>query len=384
MNDAGKVAFTPKGDYSNEVAYGYLDTVVYNGNAYAALKTTTGNAPTDSDTDENWKLLARGGTSVPVATGEVAGVVKASSDIGVTNNGVMSLKTDFTAQESLAELTSGENRTTFFGKIARAVSALISHISTTATASVLGHVKLTNSVSSTSTTTAAVPANVKTAYDKAAAALPKANVSQSSAITTTGTYALDAVEKNASVNGTLANQIGKKINISDITNNLTSTATNKPLSAAQGKVLNDKFSSYPKIYNTYGWLLSHGDDSSITGLGNAIVQLYPDKIARVDFNIRIISAGSTITYDYGIIPSALTFGNNSIPNITPMAGGTLTYYGADGTISANLTEYGGTFSVANGKWTPCRYYKNDGSVGQWGSNSCATASYIVGTCYGTY
>ncbi len=273
MNDAGKVAFTPKGDYSSAVTYECLDTVVYNGNAYAALKTTTGNAPTDSDTDENWKLLARGGTSVPIATEEIAGVVIASSDVGVSDTGSMVLKTDFTTQESLAELTSGESRTTFFGKIAKAVSdlishtrntsnphevtksqvglgnvpnvetnnqtptytaassltaltsgeklnvsfgkiakainTLISHVSTTATTSVLGHVKLTNSVSSTSTSTAAVPASVKKAYDLANKAVPTANISQSSAITETGMYVLDAVEKNASVEGTMAHDIAE-------------------------------------------------------------------------------------------------------------------------------------------------------------------------------
>ena len=37
--------------------------------------------------------------------------------------------------------------------------------------------------------------------------------------------------------------VNSKINISDIVNNLTSTATNKPLSAAQGKALNDALSS---------------------------------------------------------------------------------------------------------------------------------------------
>lgn len=209
MNDAGKVAFTPKGDYSSTVTYEYLDTVVYNGNAYAALKTTIGNAPTDSDTDENWRLLARGGTSVPIATEEIAGVVIASSDVGVSDTGSMVLKTDFTTQESLAELTSGESRTTFFGKIAKAVSTLISHITTSATSSVLGHVKLTNSVSSTSTSTAAVPASVKKAYDLANVAVPTANISQSSAITETGTYVLDAVEKNASVEGTMAHDIAE-------------------------------------------------------------------------------------------------------------------------------------------------------------------------------
>lgn len=40
--------------------------------------------------------------------------------------------------------------------------------------------------------------------------------------------------------------IASKINISDIVNNLTSTATNKPLSAAQGKALNDALGSYLK------------------------------------------------------------------------------------------------------------------------------------------
>lgn len=37
--------------------------------------------------------------------------------------------------------------------------------------------------------------------------------------------------------------VNSKINISDIVNNLTSTATNKPLSAAQGKALNDALGS---------------------------------------------------------------------------------------------------------------------------------------------
>lgn len=175
MNDAGKVAFTPKGDYSSTVTYEYLDTVVYNGNAYVALKTTTGNAPTDSDTDENWKLLARGGTSVPIATEKIAGVVKAGSDVGVSDDGSMILKTDYTSQESLAELTSGESRTTFFGKIAKAVSTLISHTTTSATSSVLGHVKLTDSAAVTDSTGLALP----------------------------------ATEKNASVEGTLANQISE-------------------------------------------------------------------------------------------------------------------------------------------------------------------------------
>ena len=81
MNDAGKVAFTPKGAYNNTVTYEYLDTVVYDGNSYAALKTTTGNTPTDDS--EYWKLLVRGGSSVPIATEDINGVVKALSLIHI-------------------------------------------------------------------------------------------------------------------------------------------------------------------------------------------------------------------------------------------------------------------------------------------------------------
>lgn len=44
--------------------------------------------------------------------------------------------------------------------------------------------------------------------------------------------------------------IASKINISDIVNNLTSTATNKPLSAAQGKALNDALGTTNNNLNT--------------------------------------------------------------------------------------------------------------------------------------
>ena len=203
MNDAGKIAFTPKGDYSSAVTYEYLDTVVYNGNAYAALKTTTGNAPEEGS--EYWTLLARGGTSVPVATEDTEGVVKASDDIGVDPDAKMILRTDFTPQENLTELESGESRNTFFGKIAKVVSELISHINVKASTSATGHVKL----------------------------------SDSSAVTDSTGLALPATEKNASISGTMANQI------SELNTNLTKTnqtvagnltKTNQAIAAKQNKL----------------------------------------------------------------------------------------------------------------------------------------------------
>lgn len=171
MNDAGKVAFTPKGAYNNTVTYEYLDTVVYDWNSYAALKTTTGNTPTDDS--EYWKLLVRGGSSVPIATEDINGVVKASEDIGVDSNAKMVLKTDYTEQTELTEIESGETRKTFFGKIAKAISTLVNHININATSAKAGHVKLSNS----------------------------------SAVTDSTGLALPTTEKNASIEGTLANQI---------------------------------------------------------------------------------------------------------------------------------------------------------------------------------
>ena len=77
---------------------------------------------------------------------------------------------------TLENIESGETVKISFGKIKKAISVLISHYTQKAATSILGHVKL----------------------------------SSSTAITTTGEFALDAVEKNAAVAGTLANQIAQQ------------------------------------------------------------------------------------------------------------------------------------------------------------------------------
>ncbi len=79
----------------------------------------------------------------------------------------------YTTASALSTLSSGERLSTAFGKIARAVSTLINHISTAAALSVSGHVKITDS----------------------------------DAVTDSTGLALAATEKNASISGTLANLI---------------------------------------------------------------------------------------------------------------------------------------------------------------------------------
>lgn len=108
-------------------------------------------------------------------------------DVNVTNRNwdivdeqVGALKNpEYETPEEPAELVSGENLGTALGKLAAAVRLLLTHKVQQATATILGHVKL----------------------------------SDSAAITEKGVYALDAVEKNASVEGTLANKIEKKQNL---------------------------------------------------------------------------------------------------------------------------------------------------------------------------
>lgn len=88
---------------------------------------------------------------------------------------INSQKPTYSEAAELKNIDSGETVQVSFGKLKKAVSVLISHYMQKATQSILGHVKLSNS----------------------------------SAITTAGEYALDAIEKNASVAGTLANMLGQ-------------------------------------------------------------------------------------------------------------------------------------------------------------------------------
>jgi len=255
MNDAGKIAFTPKGDYSSAVTYEYLDTVVYNGNAYAALKTTTGNAPEEGS--EYWRLLARGGTSVPVATEGTEGVVKASDDIGVDSDAKMILRTDFTSQENLTELESGESRNTFFGKIAKAVSELISHINVKASTSATGHVKL----------------------------------SDSSAVTDSTGLALPATEKNASISGTMANQI------SELNTNLSKAITTSNIGSQSVNYANSAGTANSAKYATYATAKYNGNPSPLcVSLSGSQVQfVWNTSVMRVDVYVDKTYIGHIVT-----------------------------------------------------------------------------------------
>ena len=55
--DIGKLTFTHKGDYAGSTAYVANDVVYYNGSAYIAKTSTTGNLPTST---AHWNTFAAG------------------------------------------------------------------------------------------------------------------------------------------------------------------------------------------------------------------------------------------------------------------------------------------------------------------------------------
>ena len=115
MNDAGKIAFTPKGEYDSEKTYEKLDVVLYEGDAYVATQLTAGNLPNEENSNY-W---------LPFLTG--AGY-KDSNDIIINEDKTLRMKTNFVESESVEELTGTETREELFGKIAMGIKEFIAHL----------------------------------------------------------------------------------------------------------------------------------------------------------------------------------------------------------------------------------------------------------------
>lgn len=90
MNDAGRIGFVIKGDYSNTETYDFLDIAYFNGATYVAKKLTVGNTP---DNTEFWHILVDGNIDV--------------NDIAPT----------FLQAETRENINSGEKLPVIFGKI---------------------------------------------------------------------------------------------------------------------------------------------------------------------------------------------------------------------------------------------------------------------------
>ena len=86
VNDAGRVSFVDKGDYSSSETYNGLDFVSYEGAVYVAKKITSGNPPAYDN--EFWRFFVGGAA---VASIKNLGIVKPDNiTIGIAENGTIS------------------------------------------------------------------------------------------------------------------------------------------------------------------------------------------------------------------------------------------------------------------------------------------------------
>ena len=90
--DIGKLTFTHKGDYAGGTAYVANDVVYYNGSAYIAKTSTTGNLPTST---AHWNIFAQGSGGIwnaGLSLGTAGQVVKVNSGASALEFGTISTK----------------------------------------------------------------------------------------------------------------------------------------------------------------------------------------------------------------------------------------------------------------------------------------------------
>lgn len=144
-----------------------------------------------------------------------------------------------------------------------------------------------------------------------------------------------------------------------------------------------------RYYTAKGKIFGNLANGTSEGYGVANVFIYPNKLVRVDFSLKITTSGtvSGSVYSNGIKPSLLHELNNDIPsNIEPISGGVVNYYKSDGTANLELIGYGGTslryITNNNGVWAFARMYTPEGDVGNWGDNCFLEGHWLTGTLYG--
>ena len=200
-------------------------------------------------------------------------------------------------------------------------------------------------------------------------------------------------EELTQINTNLSNKQDKLTNPltkSDVINNLTTSTTNVPLSANQGKVLNTKITSYPKIYNCTGEI-ANSDGGAAKGTGVATVMLFANGLAKIDYQYTITTAGTstaTSNYKWGLNRDLLSARNSSIPAITPTNGGVATWFNPKSsnnwsTFNDTFNGFGVTHTVNSQFWCAARNY-NGTAVGAFAVSNAENGMRICGTCYGTF
>ena len=253
-----------------------------------------------------------------------------------------------------------------------------------ATTSSKGITQLTDSVTSTSTTTAATPNSVKTVNDALTTEKNRATSAESTirdlitglttrlnALADSDDTTLDQLSEIVAyikANRTLIENVTTtKVNVADIVDNLTSTATNKPLSANQGKVLKGLIDTLTSSLNAHksdttvhitstertNWnsAKSHADSAHapsnaerniIVGIQKNGTDLSVNSTTR-KVNISVPTKTSELTNDSGY----KTTDTNTTYSLSK-SGSTITLTGSDGskTSVTGVTDSSASYGVA--------------------------------------
>ena len=122
--------------------------------------------------------------------------------------------------------------------------------------------------------------------------------------------------------------------------------------------------------------IMRGAGAGAEGYGVAEIT-YMGSLVRIDFAMKLETASYTGD-DYGIDPTLFD------SSITPIEGGTVTYFKSNGAMDTDRMGYGGTFENRNNAyWKPARIYTTGGAVGSWAANVIGAGETLVGTCFGT-
>lgn len=190
MEPAGRVLPLFRGEYSDSIVYEDPDIVLYENSSYVAKQITIGNPPPkNASSNDYWQMIAKGIIDADISESTV----------------------EFTKASERSNIKNGEKTNIIMGKIMKFFADLkdvafsgsyadLSNKPTIPASAKNGKLTIQKNGTEVQTFTANQSTN-------AVANILVPTISNSAAVTQTGQMALDAVEKNAAVRGTLAHQV---------------------------------------------------------------------------------------------------------------------------------------------------------------------------------
>lgn len=190
MEPAGRVLPLFRGEYSDSIVYENPDMVLYENSSYVAKQITIGNPPPkNASSNDYWQMIAKGIIDADISESTV----------------------EFTEASERSNIKNGEKTNIIMGKIMKFFADLkdvafsgsyvdLSNKPTIPASAKNGKLTIQKNGIEVQTFTANQSTN-------AVANILVPTISNSAAVTQTGQMALDAVEKNAAVPGTLAHQV---------------------------------------------------------------------------------------------------------------------------------------------------------------------------------